>query len=117
MTNYGNEPNLTLSDLYDKDVVYTSRPSYISNPWLKPDEHQSNFLTGRELLIANQLPVIVHEASATDKLHQLFQAIGKDVPNSINTFNNQQSYENLIKQLAYKENKRFIFNIFMMKQS
>lgn len=43
MTNYGNEPNLTLSDLYDKDVVYTSRPSYISNPWLKPDEHQSNF--------------------------------------------------------------------------
>ena len=47
MTNYGNEPNLTLSDLYDKDVVYTSRPSYISNPWLKPDEHQSNFLTGR----------------------------------------------------------------------
>ncbi len=51
MTNNGNEPNLTLSDLYDKDVVYTSRPSYISNPWLKPDEHQSNFLTGRELLI------------------------------------------------------------------
>ncbi|HCZ9410723.1 TPA: ATP-grasp domain-containing protein [Staphylococcus aureus] len=92
MTNYGNEPNLTLSDLYDKDVVYTSRPSYISNPWLKPDEHQSNFLTGRELLIANQLPVIVHEASATDKLHQLFQVIGKDVPNSIYTFNNQQYY-------------------------
>ncbi len=27
MTNNGNEPNLTLSDLYDKDVVYTSRPS------------------------------------------------------------------------------------------
>lgn len=43
MTNNGNEPNLTLSDLYDKDVVYTSRTSYISNPWLKPDEHQSNF--------------------------------------------------------------------------
>ena len=77
MTNNGNEPNLTLSDLYDKDVVYTSRPSYISNPWLKPDEHQSNFLTGRELLIANQLPVIVHEASATDKLHQLLQVIGR----------------------------------------
>lgn len=109
MTNNGNEPNLTLSDLYDKDVVYTSRPSYISNPWLKPDEHQSNFLTGRELLIANQLPVIVHEASATDKLHQLFQVIGKEVPNSIFTFNNQQSYENLIKQLAHKENKKIYF--------
>lgn len=42
-------------------------------------------------------------------MHQLFQAIGKDVPNSINTFNNQQSYENLIKQLAYKENKKIYF--------
>ena len=38
-------PMLTLSDLYNDDVVYTSRPSYISNPWLKPDEHQSNFLS------------------------------------------------------------------------
>ena len=66
-------PKLTLSDLYNDDVVYTSRPSYISNPWLKPDEHQSNFLTGRELLIANQFPVIVHEASVTSKLETLFK--------------------------------------------
>ena len=36
-------PKLTLSDLYNDDVVYTSRPSYISNPWLEPEEHQSNF--------------------------------------------------------------------------
>ncbi len=51
MTNNGNEPNLTLSDLYDKDVVYTSRPSvYIGIHVLKPDEHQSNFLTGREVI-------------------------------------------------------------------
>ena len=56
-------PKITLSDLYDSNIVYTSRPSYISNPWLEPEEHQSNFLTGRELLIANQMPVIVHEAS------------------------------------------------------
>lgn len=43
MTKRDNNVNLTLSDLYENDVVYTSRPSYISNPWLKPDEHQSNF--------------------------------------------------------------------------
>ncbi len=42
MTNNGNEPNLTLSDLYDKDA-HTSRPSYISNPWLKPDETSIQF--------------------------------------------------------------------------
>ena len=71
MNNKVNGPFLTLSDLYNDDIVYTSRPSYVSNPWLKPDEHQSNFLTGRELLIANRFPVIVHEASVTNKLEQL----------------------------------------------
>ncbi len=47
MTNNGNEPNLTLSDLYDKDVSirYNLR---ISNPWLKPNRDLDiNFLTGR----------------------------------------------------------------------
>src|SRR5699024_4586657 len=56
-------PKLTLSDIYNNDVVYTARPSYVSNPWLNPEEHQSNFLTGRELIIADQIPVIVHEAN------------------------------------------------------
>ena len=58
-------------------TLFTSRPSYVSNPWLKPDEHQSNFLTGRELLIANRFPVIVHEASVTNKLEQLFNIVGR----------------------------------------
>ncbi|EHJ07235.1 L-aspartate--L-methionine ligase LdmS [Staphylococcus simiae] len=109
MTNTIYEPLLTLSDLYNDDVVYSSRPSYISNPWLKPDEHQSNFLTGRELLIANQFPVIVHEASVTDKLDMLFKAINKEVPQQIYTFNNQQSYEQLIQNLAHKQHKKLYF--------
>ena len=54
-----------------------SRPSYVSNPWLKPEEHQSNFLTGREMLIADSMPMIVHEASITEKLDQLFNLVGK----------------------------------------
>ena len=80
MNNKVNGPFLTLSDLYNDDIVYTSRPSYVSNPWLKPDEHQSNFLTGRELLIANRFPVIVHEASVTNKLEQLFNIVGREIP-------------------------------------
>lgn len=108
-------PKLTLSDLYQDNVVYTSRPSYISNPWLKPDEHQSNFLTGRELLIANQFPVIVHEASVTDKLEKLFEEVGKRIPPSIYKFSDQQTYESLIKKLAHEVGKRFIFNIYMTK--
>ncbi|WP_278926798.1 L-aspartate--L-methionine ligase LdmS [Staphylococcus auricularis] len=105
----GLHPKLTLSDLYDSNVVYTSRPSYTSNPGLEPAEHQSNFLTGRELLIANQMPVIVHEASVTDKLSQLFDAIGFSIPDSIYRFHDQESYESLIQRLALNEDKKIYF--------
>lgn len=44
---------LTLSNLHGSGVAYTSRPSYDSNPWLSNEEHQSNYLTGREILIAD----------------------------------------------------------------
>ncbi|MCG7339985.1 ATP-grasp domain-containing protein [Staphylococcus sp. ACRSN] len=102
-------PKMTLSDLYDSNIVYTSRPSYISNPWLEPEEHQSNFLTGRELLIANQMPVIVHEASVTEKLAQLFRLIGKDMPKNIYQFNDKTSYEQLLTTLAQDLDKKIYF--------
>lgn len=102
-------PKLTLSDLYNDDVVYSSRPSYISNPWLEPEEHQSNFLTGRELIIADQMPVIVHKASATKKLEILLEMIGKPMPTNIYTFDNQASYEQTIRKLAKQDNKRIYF--------
>jgi hypothetical protein len=34
MKNEYSVPKLTLSDLYDENIVYNSRPSYALNPWL-----------------------------------------------------------------------------------
>ncbi|MEJ7542723.1 L-aspartate--L-methionine ligase LdmS [Staphylococcus intermedius] len=99
---------LTMGEIYDTNIVYTSRPSYVSNPWLAPDEHQSNFLTGRELLIA-QLPVIVHEASITDKLQQLFQLIGETIPQDVIPFHDQESYEQTLKRLTKDEARAIYF--------
>ena len=110
MTNQSSlHPQLTLSDLYDSSIVYTSRPSYVSNPWLEPEEHQSNFLTGRELIIANQMPVIVHEACVTNKVKILFEAVGKAMPTNIIQFNNRRSYEQVIQDLALNDNKKIYF--------
>lgn len=96
---------LKLGELYAKDVVYTSRPSYISNPWLEPDEHQSNFLTGRELLIAD-MPVIVHEASVTWKLRTLFSHVNQTIPSNTYTFHDKESYESLLQKLTQQDQKR-----------
>ncbi|PTI46998.1 L-aspartate--L-methionine ligase LdmS [Staphylococcus succinus] len=103
------EPILTLSDLYGTDIVYTSRPSYASNPWLAIAEHQCNFSTGRELIIAGQIPVIVHKASVTNKLITLFNAVGIEKPTNILKFEDQTTYEQLIKKLAYENGKKIYF--------
>lgn len=109
MKNYEKDlQHITMGEIYDTNVVYSSRPSYVSNPWLAPDEHQSNFLTGRELLIAN-LPVIVHEASFTDKLVQLFQLIGKTLPEQIIPFRDQETYEAQLKTLTENQNRVIYF--------
>ena len=77
---------------------------------VKPDEHQSNFLT-EENCIANQFPVIVHEASVTEKLEQLFKLVGKQIPEHIYKFKNKETYEALIKQLAHEKGKD-LFSIY-----
>lgn len=100
---------LTLSDLYNENIVYNSRPSYVSNPWLKPEEHQSNFLTGREMLIADSMPMIVHEASITEKLDQLFNLVGKKVPTNTYQFKNRETYEALLNRIVKEEGKDIYF--------
>ncbi|AVQ33547.1 ATP-grasp domain-containing protein [Staphylococcus muscae] len=99
---------LTMAELYSNDVVYSSRPSYVSNPWLEPDEHQSNFLSARELLIAD-MPVIVHEASVTDKLAQLFALIHRRIPDNLYYFKDQSSYESLLQRLTLEEDRKIYF--------
>ena len=61
------------------------------------------------MLIANQFPVIVHEASVTEKLEQLFKLVGKQIPEHIYKFKNKETYEALIKQLAHEKGKKIYF--------
>lgn len=100
---------LTLSNLHGTGVAYTSRPSHDSNPWLSNEEHQSNYLTGREILIADQLPMLVHQASVTEKLTSLFELVGLEIPENIFTFDDKYSYECLIQQLAYEDGNKILF--------
>ncbi|MDU3146439.1 MAG: ATP-grasp domain-containing protein, partial [Staphylococcus sp.] len=109
MKNEYSVPKLTLSDLYNENIVYNSRPSYALNPWLTTEEHQSNFLTGREMIIAKDMPIVVHEASITDKLQQLFDFIGKKIPKHLYTFRDRETYERLLQEIINKEGKKIYF--------
>jgi len=97
---------LVMKDLYGEKVMYSSRPSYTFNPWLQPEEHQSNLLSARELLIA-EMPVVVHEATVTDKTKALFNAVGFDMPNSFRVYNTRESYEQVLREAVADGEKIF----------
>ena len=65
-------------------------------------------MTGRELIIADQMPVIVHQASVTKKLERLLELIGKPMPTNIYTFMIKLRTKNN-KKLAKQDNKRIYF--------
>lgn len=96
---------LTMHDLYGDNVLYSSRPSYGFNPWLQPEEHQSNLLSARELIIAN-MPVIVHKATVTEKIQKLLELKGVRMPEQFVTYETRSEYENIIKTYA-KQGKIF----------
>lgn len=97
---------LVMKDLYGDKVLYTSRPSYEFNPWLTTEEHQSNLLSARELLIA-QMPVVVHKATVTDKTRALFDAVGFAMPENFRTFETREEYEQVLRDAARNGEKIF----------
>ncbi|MGK0576655.1 L-aspartate--L-methionine ligase LdmS [Macrococcus capreoli] len=101
-----NKLPLVMKDLYGDNVLYSSRPSYTYNPWLQPEEHQSNMLSARELLIA-QMPVVLHEATVTDKTEALFHAVGFEMPEGYRTYDTREDYERILREAVDNGEKLF----------
>ncbi|GGI41181.1 L-aspartate--L-methionine ligase LdmS [Mammaliicoccus stepanovicii] len=97
---------VTLNNLYENNVVYDSRPSYEDNPWLKAEEDQSNFLTAREMIIS-KMPMIVHEACLTEKVKNLLNIVGEEIPENLYTFKDKATYESLIQNITQNDKKIF----------
>nr|WP_263315045.1 ATP-grasp domain-containing protein [Mammaliicoccus sp. Marseille-Q6498] len=104
---YRKSLSLTLNDLYDAHIVYNSRPSYETNPWLEAEVDQSNFLTAREMIIS-KMPMIVHEANLTENVKELLALVDEEIPDNLYTFFDKESYEALLQQLT-KEKKKIFF--------
>lgn len=95
-----------MKDLYGDKVLYSSRPSYAFNPWLQPEEHQSNLLSARELLIA-KMPVVVHKATVTEKTEVLFNTVGFEMPKGFRTYETREEYEQVLKSAVANGEKVF----------
>lgn len=89
------KPKYTMRDIYG-DVVFSARPAHEINPWM-PSNEKLNALSARETLIAD-VPVLVHEATQTDKAKKLFDLASIPFPEQPYTYKNKEEYNAILKQ-------------------
>lgn len=89
------KPKYTMRDIYG-DVVFSARPAHEDNPWM-PSPEKLNALSARESLIAG-VPVLVHEATQTDKARKIFELVGLSFPEQPYVYNSKQQYDEVLKK-------------------
>lgn len=89
------KPKYTMREIYG-DVVFSARPAHEDNPWM-PSVEKLNALSGRESLIAD-VPVLVHEATQTEKARKLFQLAGLHFPEQPYVYDSKKDYDDVLKK-------------------
>lgn len=77
-------PATTLAALYGDAMVFVPRASFTPYGWLPTDPSVLDFLTGGQLTVAGDMPVVCHEAVATEWIVDVLEDAGLDVaPNRL----------------------------------
>ncbi|WP_078431079.1 ATP-grasp domain-containing protein [Metabacillus halosaccharovorans] len=101
-------PVYSLQDIYGEEIIF--------NPKLYAEDYQHfagdllslNALTGRELSVVGNTPVVCHEACATKPALQLLKKAGLQLPSKLYTYRNEEEYIETLKLLS-KQQKKVIF--------
>ena len=101
-------PAYSIQDIYGEGIIY--------NPKLFAEDYQHfsgdllslNALTGRELSVVGNTPVVCHAACATKSALKLLEKAGLQLPPELYTYQNEEEYIELLKGLS-KQNKKMIF--------
>ncbi|OMP66642.1 hypothetical protein BTO28_11405 [Domibacillus epiphyticus] len=101
-------PSQSVQDIYGKDFVYNPKLyardyQHFADDWLSLEA-----LTGRELSVLGNMPIVCHEAAVTEAALDLFQKAGLQVPSVRYTYRNDLEYIQLLHKLR-KQNKKIIF--------
>ncbi|HEX2051186.1 MAG TPA: ATP-grasp domain-containing protein [Actinomycetota bacterium] len=77
-------PAATLADVYGDAKVFVPRASFTDYGWLPSDPAVLDFLTGGQLTVAGDMPVVCHASVATDWIVDVLLGAGFDVaPNRL----------------------------------
>lgn len=101
-------PSQSIQEIYGENFIYNPKLysreySHFSNDMLSLEA-----LTGRELCIAGEAPVICHAGAATEPALRLLREAGLNLPEVLYTYRTEAEYLQLLETL-HQRNKKLIF--------
>ena len=90
----------TLSDVFGQGHVYVPTPAYDSPDWLPRERAALDFLTGAQLAIAGDVPIVCHRAVSTPAALSLLEEAGHPLPQRLLRYHDAGSYRALLSELV-----------------
>ncbi|MGI9590667.1 MAG: hypothetical protein ACR2P8_04805 [Myxococcota bacterium] len=94
------EARWTLRDVFGPGHVYDPAPCFEAPGWLPQDRSALDFLTGAQLVLARDLPVVCHRAVSTPGILELLEEAGLSRPRRLLRYHDADSYRALLDGLA-----------------
>lgn len=101
-------PVYSIQNIYGEDIIYNPKLYAENYQHFSEDLVSLTALTGRELSVVGNTPVVCHAACATKPALNLLQKAGLQLPSKIYTYRNEEEYINTLQLLA-KQQKKVIF--------
>ncbi|MEH7346758.1 ATP-grasp domain-containing protein [Bacillus sp. JJ1532] len=102
------KPILTLHDIFGDGYIFNGRGSYHNSQWL-PNSISQDSSSGSMLTLAGETPILCHKDVVDPLCLDIHKDAGLQVARNIYTYDNENSYYNLLNQLQ-KLNQKMILN-------
>ncbi|KKB35622.1 ATP-grasp domain-containing protein [Bacillus thermotolerans] len=101
-------PSQTIQEIYGSEYIYSPKLYAQDYEHFAGDVLSLEALTGRELCVAGNAPVICHEGAATEAALQLLHKAGLHTPSVLYTYRTDEEYIQILHQLQQQQ-KQVIF--------
>jgi hypothetical protein len=101
-------PSHSIQSLYGQGYIYNPKLYSKDYSHFSSDVLSLEALTGRELSVAGDVPVVCHAGTVTEPALRLLRKAGLEVPGVLYTYRNEEDYLELLQQLE-EQNKKVIF--------
>ncbi|MEH7526215.1 hypothetical protein V7149_23545, partial [Bacillus sp. JJ1503] len=92
------KPILTLHDIFGDGYIFNGRGSYNNSQWL-PNSISQDSSSGSMLTLAGETPILCHKDVVDPLCLDIHKDAGLQVARNIYTYDNENSYYNLLNQL------------------